>query len=314
MRADVRLIPVGAATSAMLHVGVLVALLPALMPQRARVSQLAIEVTLDAPAQPTEGPAPGSAMAIAEQAARNLPPGLASPEQTASERAAADAAAAPPPAPREPDVAQLLASSEPPPQVSARDFGRSAPALGAEPRLEDSLPTVQAPPRLTGRDFAMTAPPAVPKSPAIDERVQATPPPQPIRQAKPKRASQQQPVEDSDGRARHNPSPVNHAAGEFSDRRAQQDYLWQIVRRLSQGRFYESSSRSNEQGVVVARITIARDGRLIDAAVARSSGFANLDRSVIDTVRRASPFPPFPADSAVDSATFIVPINYTQDR
>jgi protein TonB len=45
---------------------------------------------------------------------------------------------------------------------------------------------------------------------------------------------------------------------------------------------------------VVTRIALARDGRLIDAAVSRSSGFANLDRSVIDTIRRASPFPPFP--------------------
>jgi protein TonB len=173
---------------------------------------------------------------------------------------------------------------------------------------------MQAPPRVTGREFAMTAPPAIPKAPSVEQRAQAPAPPQPVRQAKPRRAPQQQAADDSESRAWHSASPANKAANDFSDRRAQQDYLWQIVRKLSAGRFYQSTGQQSEQGVVVARITLSRDGRLIDCGVARSSGFANLDRSVVETIRRSSPFPPFPADATVDSATFVVPITYSQDR
>ena len=99
-----------------------------------------------------------------------------------------------------------------------------------------------------------------------------------------------------------------------SHRQAQQDYLWNIIRKLSQYHFYGNPRDESERGLVVARLTVARDGRLIDAVVAKSSGFPGLDRAVLDTVRRASPFPPLPADLAADSYTFIVPINYTQQR
>jgi hypothetical protein len=98
-------------------------------------------------------------------------------------------------------------------------------------------------PRLTGREFAMTAPPATPKARTVEERAQASSPPQPIRQAKPKPASQRRPVEDSGSRAWHSTSPDNPAVNEFSNRRAQQDYLGQIVRKLSQGHFYQSNGQ-----------------------------------------------------------------------
>jgi periplasmic protein TonB len=48
--------------------------------------------------------------------------------------------------------------------------------------------------------------------------------------------------------------------------------------------------------------------------LARPSGSPALDRGVIDTIRKASPFAPLPAEFAADSHTFIVPIDYTQER
>jgi TonB family protein len=180
-----------------------------------------------------------------------------------------------------------------------------------EPNLEKILPPVKAPPTITGHDFAMTAPPALPKSPSVQERIQAPPPQQPIRQAVvPKRASQQNAAEKSDGPAREAPSPVTKTATDYSSQPAQRDYLWQIIRKLSQSRFYPQSREESERGVVVARLTVARDGRLIDVSLAKSSGFPRLDRSVMDTIRKASPFAPLPAEIGVDSHTFIVPINY----
>jgi protein TonB len=50
-------------------------------------------------------------------------------------------------------------------------------------------------------------------------------------------------------------------------------------------------------------------------SLVKSSGSATLDGAVLDTIRRASPFPPLPADLAGGGPqSFIVPINYTRDR
>ena len=46
----------------------------------------------------------------------------------------------------------------------------------------------------------------------------------------------------------------------------------------------------------------------------RPSGSPALDRGVIETIRKASPFAPLPAELAADSHTFIVPINYAQEQ
>jgi protein TonB len=61
-------------------------------------------------------------------------------------------------------------------------------------------------------------------------------------------------------------------------------------------------------------MTIARDGRLLDVALLKSSGFPNLDNAVVETIRQASPFAPLPADLAQEQKTFIVPVNYTREH
>jgi protein TonB len=63
-----------------------------------------------------------------------------------------------------------------------------------------------------------------------------------------------------------------------------------------------------------ARASAARDGRLLDLALARSSGYPDLDRGVMETVRQASPFVPLPPDIAADRYTLIVPITYVHER
>jgi protein TonB len=67
------------------------------------------------------------------------------------------------------------------------------------------------------------------------------------------------------------------------------DYLWQVARKFSQYRYY---SNDREEGTVVARLTIARDGRLLGVSVAQSSGFATLDKGVVETIQAAAPYAP----------------------
>jgi len=305
-----RMSAVAVATSALLHAAVAAALLPELLPRHVRISQSVIDVTLDVPTPPMEA----AAVAAPAQAALKLPSGAAEPLQTAPEPAPRHTAAASPPAPTEPDLALILPSTTPPPTVSIRDFGPGASPPAPEPNLEPILPAVKAPPMVTGRDFAMTAPAALAQSPTVEERIQAPPPPQPVQQAAPKRAVQQHVAEKSDGKSRDAPAPLDRTATNYSAQQAQRDYLWQIITKLSQARFYPRSREASEQGVVVARMTVARDGRLIDVSLAKSSGFPNLDRGVLETIRKASPFAPLPTEAAADSATFIVPINYTHER
>ncbi|SKA34065.1 TonB C terminal [Enhydrobacter aerosaccus] len=181
-----------------------------------------------------------------------------------------------------------------PPTVDAQ--GESSAPSVSEATLEQALPPLQAPPPpIEARDFAALVPsrPASPRSP----------PPLSKPMSASSRAVRQQPAVSQ--------APAVQGGNQ---RKAEEDYLWQIIRKLSQYRFREKTRQAGENGLVVARLTLARDGRVLDAALAQSSGFADLDRGVVETIRRASPFAPLPADIPDDRHTFIVPLSYSQDQ
>lgn len=296
--------------SAMLHATALAALLPEMLPRQERLTEQAIELTLERPTAPFEA----AAVPAAEQAAQRLPSGASAFAPAALAPGPSEAASAPMPAPAEPHLARILPSAEPPPPPVVRDFGTSAAPAGPLPTLETMLPAVDAPPMVTGRDIARTAPSALARSSVMQDRPQAPPPQQVVRQATPKRASQQNEADRAGGPSPGAASPVARTAASYSAHQAQQDYLLQIVRRLSQARFTPATREERERGLVVVRLTIGRDGSLVDVVLARPSGSPALDRGVIDTIRRASPFAPLPAELAADTHTFIVPINYAQER
>lgn len=296
--------------SALLHAVAIAALLPEGLPRQERLTEQAIELTLERPTAPFEAPR----VPAAEQAAQRLPSGASAFAPAALAPGPSEAASAPMPAPAEPHLARTLPSAEPPPPPAVRDFGTSATPPGPQPTLETMLPAVDAPPMVTGRDIARTAPSALARSSHLQDRPQAPPPQQVVRQATPKRASQQNEPQRAGGPSPGAPSPVTRTAASYSAHQAQQDYLLQIVRRLSQARFYPATHEEKERGLVVVRLTIGRDGRLVAVALARPSGSPALDRGVMDAIRKASPFAPLPAELPADSHTFIVPINYSQER
>jgi len=57
-------------------------------------------------------------------------------------------------------------------------------------------------------------------------------------------------------------------------------------------------AKNSEEGLVVALVTIARDGRLLDVAISRSSGYKALDSAVMEVIRAAAPYAPLPNDVA----------------
>jgi protein TonB len=176
-------------------------------------------------------------------------------------------------------------STEPPPPEPPQP----APAL---PFFEFSVPPVtEPPPPPTSRDFAK--PPQPPARPV--QRAQP-PPPRPPADAP---AITPAPLPGPD------PGDVLVGRG-----RQRNDYLSRVFRHLEPYRFDPGSMRGSQQGRVVTRVTIARDGRLIDVRIDSSSGSSALDAAELAAIRKASPFPPVPRDMPGDPVILVLPMNY----
>ena len=165
--------------SALLHATALAALLPETLPRQERLSEQAIELTLERPTAPFEAPA----VPAAEQAAQRLPSGASAFAPAALAPGPSEAASAPMPAPAEPHLARTLPSAEPPPAPWSATSAPAPRRPGPLPTLETMLPAVDAPPMVTGRELARTAPSALARSSVVQDRPQAPPPQQVVRQA-----------------------------------------------------------------------------------------------------------------------------------
>ena len=56
---------------------------------------------------------------------------------------------------------------------------------------------------------------------------------------------------------------------------------------------------------------MARDGRVLDYRIRRSSGFKILDGEVEDMIRRAQPLPPIPGEFEQSRLELLVPIEFS---
>jgi protein TonB len=99
------------------------------------------------------------------------------------------------------------------------------------------------------------------------------------------------------------PSFVNPAASQI---RAKEVYLAQVFRRFAQ--YLPDLREKNQDGTVVVRFVIARNGQLVDVSIVRSSGVVALDRGLLEAVRAASPYPPIPAIIPGNQVEFTQPI------
>jgi protein TonB len=181
---------------------------------------------------------------------------------------------------------------------------RAAP-VPDQPSLEKMLPATDSPPAVDAHEFVRAKP--APTNPPAQHRPQAA-----AVQSTPGRRSTPdvRPATSAPG----GPPPAAARMSDAVQQKAEEDYFYQIVRKISQYRFYSRSQESAPRGLVVTRMTIGRDGRLLDVALVKSSGFPDLDDAVVSTIRQASPFAPLPGDLVQDHKSFIVPVNYTRER
>ena len=317
--------PAAAALAALLHAAVAAALLWESPWRHTEAAEQAIEFTVDLPQPTAEPQVPAPAEPAAAQVPRPAPNptptppprlGLEPPRSLTPDPSAKPAAPEPPPAttatteppkpeppavePAKPEPEQQQAAAAPPP-----------PPPPPEPKLEEVLPPVEAPPPpLAARDFPKSAPVKPPPAPPPPQRAPAPQQPPHLQPSPLARAPQRPPPAESQGTSQPAPSALVNPASQYGQRKAQDDYLWQVMRKISQYHYVPKSNVVSESGVVVMQITVARDGRLLNVSLSKSSGYPTLDNGVMDTVRQASPFPVLPPEIPGAQHTFILPVNY----
>jgi periplasmic protein TonB len=91
-----------------------------------------------------------------------------------------------------------------------------------------------------------------------------------------------------------------------------QDYPSQLATRLEQVKRYPDLARTKrQQGVVWIVLRLTRLGQVLSWRIERGSGYPALDQETGEMVDKAAPFPPFPASMSQQSASFLVPIEFT---
>jgi protein TonB len=83
-------------------------------------------------------------------------------------------------------------------------------------------------------------------------------------------------------------APASSAAAKFQQA---------LLRHVAQYQRYPNAARARQlQGIVDTQFAMSRDGQLLGVWVRTSSGQVVLDREAIETIRRAQPLPPIPAE------------------
>ncbi len=101
-------------------------------------------------------------------------------------------------------------------------------------------------------------------------------------------------------------APVSPPVAPAAAQAGEASYHAQVLARLREARRYPTAARARRQeGVAQVRFTLDGRGRVLEAALARSSGHAALDREALDTVRRAEPLPAPPAGSELPLALVV---------
>lgn len=291
------------------------------LPQRMGLEQPPIGTTMN-PRAPLSTPQadPAAPQTPGQQAAKPEPSQEANPEPP-KEIVNIESATGEPKSQSAQQEQQQAALAPPPPPT---------PEPQPQPTLEKALPPLEAPPPpITSREIPQPVPPPPPPPPPKPDpqpspRAQTPPPPAPRPPApqQPQPSSplanapqQHAPTQSQQQAARQAPPRFVNPADSYGQRRAQEDYLWGVVRKIAAHRYYPRGAREHsEEGLVVTLVTIARDGRLLGVSISRSSGYPTLDNAVLDVIRQAAPYPPLPNDVTGTQHTFLLPLNYKRNE
>src|SRR5450631_4460258 len=195
-----------------------------------------------------------------------------------------------------------------------------------EPNILPAIAVTLAPvesssPEIQDQDIAvgptMQQAEAAPKEPPkVEEKPMEAQPPSPPQQAEvtlpqvePKEVEKPKPEERPPAPETRAP-PKNEHVGQFTQA-GSNAYNALVFGHLQRFKRYPSSARG-AQGTMVVSFVLNREGAVIESAVTKSSGNGVLDREALEILRRASPFPPFPAAKPGLQDSYIAPVNFAR--
>lgn len=215
--------------------------------------------------------------------------------------------------------------------IAAVGWVRPAPSPVPEPVVVVELPAGEAPPATIAPAYAPAAPPSaaapmVTPAPALRASVPLPPAPailpvpilsSPDRQAAPAPAQPAAPPVQAavppTGAGSGTLSAIGPAIGTDPHARAVEvDYFAMLSAYLNRRKAYPAEARrARQEGVVVVRFTVDRDGAVSGTAIKRSSGHDLLDQATLDLLQRVAPLPRMPATMQRQTVSLALPIAHT---
>jgi periplasmic protein TonB len=196
-----------------------------------------------------------------------------------------------------------------------------------EPNIIPAITVTLAPvdasaPEIQGQDIAVgptmqeaeDAPKEPPKQEQPVEKIEQPPPPQhqadvTLPQETPKQIEEPEPEAQPPAPETRAPPKTEHV-GVFSQASANA-YNALVFGHLQRFKRYPAAAHG-ASGTTVVRFELNRAGEVIASEVSKSSGNAVLDREALELLRRASPFPPFPAEKPGAEDAYLAPVAFAR--
>jgi protein TonB len=199
----------------------------------------------------------------------------------------------------------------------------AAPKLETEdlapgPQVQQAEAPPPEPPKMETVEQLPTTPPQPMPSVAAPPKVEPKPEPspakpEPVRDRRPikKRQVEQSTAAKADRIAPERPSPSSSASAAA----AATSYRATLVAHLMRFKRWPAGAEARgENGTVFVSFTVSRNGRVSNARMSKSSGFASLDQEAMAWIQRAQPLPQFPAEMPEATMNFGVPLNWGRQR
>ncbi len=89
------------------------------------------------------------------------------------------------------------------------------------------------------------------------------------------------------------------------------DYYREVTAWLEKHKRYPRRSKlRNEEGVVMLRFVVNRDGMVSVSTIEESSGYKRLDKEAMGMIERAQPLPPIPEDMRQANLDLVIPVKF----
>jgi len=129
-------------------------------------------------------------------------------------------------------------------------------------------------------------------------------PPKPVEQKKP--VAPQQPAQEARQAA------AAREAVRVASVAASNVYASRVFGHLQRFKRNYPPGASGASGTVTVTFALGRDGSLLSSSINKSSGNAALDQEALAMLRRANPFPPFPAEKTGAQESYNAPVNFAR--